>query len=164
MCCRARISDPCSHRIGLLCRKDWRTDCRQPKWQICSNTSLRCKASVPDFRRMKWIRRLQFPLTPVRLRLTEVRPLSRRTSVSTQVSESKNATGEMNSFPLDGGRLGWGWESRRAGTRPPPRPSPTKGGGRITNSPRNLRRVDTDAQGAREKREFSGRRLRPLVL
>ena len=31
-----------------------------------------------------------------------------------------------NSFPLDGGRLGWGWQARR---RTPPHPGPPRRGG-----------------------------------
>src|SRR6516162_3730063 len=66
--------------------------------------------------------------------------LATRALVSTQDSEYERAVEESRSFPLDGGRLGWGWEPTLA---PPPRPSPTTGGGRILNSPRNPRRVDT---------------------
>jgi hypothetical protein len=37
--------------------------------------------------------------------------------VSPQVSECVRSVEKSNSFPLDGGRLGWSWESRRAARR-----------------------------------------------
>src|SRR5262249_53695293 len=56
-------------------------------------------------------------------------PLPSRALVSTQVSDCERAVEKSNSFPLDGGRLGWGWE-RQSTLAPPPGPSPTTGGGR----------------------------------
>src|SRR5262245_280265 len=70
------------------------------------------------------------PLTPVRLSSPKSGPSPAAALVSTQVTELERAVKKIDSFPLDGGRLGWGWE-RQSTFAPPPRPSPTTGGGRI---------------------------------
>jgi hypothetical protein len=74
--------------------------------------------------------------------------LSPRALVSTHDSECVQAVEKSNSFPLDGGRLGWGWEGQST-LAPPPRPSPTTWGGRILNCPQNPRCVDANAPGGR---------------
>src|SRR5260221_8854918 len=60
------------------------------------------------------------------LRRYQAAPLSFGVHASTQVN---TRIAESNSFPLDGGRLGWGWEGQLTLAPPPPAPPPTGGGG-----------------------------------
>jgi hypothetical protein len=78
--------------------------------------------------------------------------VSPKTLVSAQVSQCERASDKSNSFPLDGGRPGWGWEGQST-LAPPPRPSPTTGGGRILNPPQNPGCADTNAPGGRGQGE-----------
>src|SRR5262245_41047374 len=59
----------------------------------------------------------------------------------------QQAVEESNSFPLDGGKLGWGWK-RQSTPAPPPRPAPTTRGGEMLDSLQNLRNVDTNGATA----------------